>query len=212
MDLPDNILKHYLKNVYFISGSACGGKTTIAKRLAVKHDLELYNWDEQFVRHKNISDSIHQPFMNKEWASWEEYFSRPASDQSVNNSILEQAKISIVELLTISQDKPILVDGVFHCHILKTISGVNRSVFLMADIRAIRADFFRRSDKTDMLECIGTLENPEKAKENVFLSLEYALDREIEDVKKSGFWYNIRGISPNWESIINAVERQFELS
>ena len=87
---------------------------------------------------------------------------------------------------------------------------MDRVVFLMADMQAIRADFFDRPDKIDMLRCIESLENPERAKENVFLSIEHALSREIESVKSSGFWYHVRGANPDWECIVEAVERQFD--
>jgi hypothetical protein len=212
VELPNNIIKHYLKNVFFISGSACGGKTTIAKRLSAKYKITLYNWDERFSQHKVISDPIHQPFMNKEWASWEERFNLQPTDQSISNSILEQAKISIIELLTISQEQPIIAEGIFNCNILEKISDRNKVVFLMADMQAVRTDFFFRTDKLDMLQCIETLKDPELAKENTFQAIEYNLKREIESVKKSGFWYHIRGISPDWERITEAVERQLELS
>lgn len=39
MNIEDNILKSYLKNVIFISGLACGGKSTMAKALADKYGL-----------------------------------------------------------------------------------------------------------------------------------------------------------------------------
>lgn len=34
MILQDNIIKEFLKNVYFITGTPCGGKTTISRELA----------------------------------------------------------------------------------------------------------------------------------------------------------------------------------
>lgn len=37
MKIENNIIKHHLKNVYFIGGTACGGKTTISKVLAEKY-------------------------------------------------------------------------------------------------------------------------------------------------------------------------------
>ena len=39
MKLQDNVLKAYLKNVLFISGTPCGGKTTVSRRLAEKYGL-----------------------------------------------------------------------------------------------------------------------------------------------------------------------------
>ena len=63
-----------------------------------------------------------------------------------------------------------------------------------------------------MVRCIDSLSDPEQAKENVFRSIEYALSQQFQEVKNSGFWYNIRGINPDWERIIDAVERQFKLA
>ena len=39
MIIQDNALKAYLKNVYFITGTPCGGKTTISRALAQRHGL-----------------------------------------------------------------------------------------------------------------------------------------------------------------------------
>ena len=46
MNIAENILKHSLKNVFFLVGTACGGKTTMARKIAEKHGL-IYideNW------------------------------------------------------------------------------------------------------------------------------------------------------------------------
>ena len=37
MFIENNILKHYLKNVYFITGTAYAGKSTMVKMLAEKY-------------------------------------------------------------------------------------------------------------------------------------------------------------------------------
>jgi adenylate kinase family enzyme len=39
MNITENILKHNLENVLFLVGSACGGKTTMAREIAQKHGL-----------------------------------------------------------------------------------------------------------------------------------------------------------------------------
>ena len=38
MKIANNILKHYLKNVYFITGTAYSGKSTMVKMLAERYD------------------------------------------------------------------------------------------------------------------------------------------------------------------------------
>ena len=42
MIFQDNIMKEYLKNVYFIRGTPCGGKTTLSCALAEKYGFELF--------------------------------------------------------------------------------------------------------------------------------------------------------------------------
>lgn len=65
MILQDNVLKAYLKNVYFIAGTPCGGKTTISKALSKKHGFAVYDVDERFPAHRNISKPAFQPAMNQ---------------------------------------------------------------------------------------------------------------------------------------------------
>ena len=68
MKLQDNVLKAYLKNVLFISGTPCGGKTTISRKLAEKYGLPVYDIDQEFGRHRFLSSPDVQPCMNKSFA------------------------------------------------------------------------------------------------------------------------------------------------
>ncbi|WP_025690929.1 hypothetical protein [Paenibacillus zanthoxyli] len=53
------------QTIYWIGGSACAGKSTIAKRYAEKHGLALYACDEHLDSHlKNIA-ARNQPAMYK---------------------------------------------------------------------------------------------------------------------------------------------------
>ena len=52
MIFQDNVMKEYLKNVYFITGTPCGGKTTLSHALAQKYGFELFDIDERFEEHK----------------------------------------------------------------------------------------------------------------------------------------------------------------
>jgi cytidylate kinase len=200
--------------MYFISGCACGGKSTISQYLSKKYNIALYNWDEKFSQHKAISDSYFQPYMNKEFSSWEEYFNRPPRQYSeaIKNSIYEQVEISIVELISMSKNGKVIVDGIFPLSVIKKISSKNRAVFLMAQIDTIRNDFFARIDKKNMFKCLNRLNNPQKSTENMFLSIEYSLDRDLEEIKSSGFKWFVRGENSDWMKIREEVERQLELT
>lgn len=45
MNIADNVLKHHLKHVYWVSGTNCGGKTTMTNYLARKHGVVVYDSD-----------------------------------------------------------------------------------------------------------------------------------------------------------------------
>ena len=52
MELRNNVIKEYLKNVYFVSGTACGGKTTVTRKLGEMFPaLIVYDVDDAFERH-----------------------------------------------------------------------------------------------------------------------------------------------------------------
>ena len=49
MIFQDNVIKEYLRNVYFISGTPCAGKTTITRALGKKYGIPVYVIDDQFT-------------------------------------------------------------------------------------------------------------------------------------------------------------------
>ena len=80
MIFQDNVIKEYLKNVYFITGTPCGGKTTVSRALAEKYGFELFDVDERFDEHKKMSNPLFQPAMNKYFNSADEFFGRTVEE------------------------------------------------------------------------------------------------------------------------------------
>ena len=80
MIFQDNVMKEYLKNVYFIAGTPCGGKTTISCALAKKYGFEIYDIDERFDEHRKISDPLYQPAMNAYFKSADAFFGRTVKE------------------------------------------------------------------------------------------------------------------------------------
>lgn len=78
MEIQNNIIKHYLRNVYFITGTAYAGKSTMVKLLAEKYDMIFCG--ENY--HCAIGDKIKTP--EKQPAScyfetmsgWQEFLNR----------------------------------------------------------------------------------------------------------------------------------------
>ena len=101
MILQDNVIKEYLKNVYFITGTPCGGKTTISRELAKRHNLLVYDIDEQFSYHQKISNSTFQPSMNRVFKDADEFFGRTVEEYKewlIDNT---REQLDFVNLLTV---------------------------------------------------------------------------------------------------------------
>ena len=74
MIFQDNAVKEYLKNVYFITGTPCGGKTTISRELAKRHNLLVYDIDAHFEKHQQIVNPVFQPAMSKRFKNADAFF------------------------------------------------------------------------------------------------------------------------------------------
>lgn len=61
MNIQNNILRHHLQNVLFICGTACAGKTTMAKLIEEKHGLIRYREGTQWEAYMKYADIKHQP-------------------------------------------------------------------------------------------------------------------------------------------------------
>ena len=113
--------EHDLSNVLFVSGTACGGKTTTSEYLANKYNLPLLNWDDTFPAYQALADPKYQPAMSKrpQFDSWEEYFMQPPAAFSnwIEQRVQEQLGMVIAQLIKMSgqyEGTKIIVDGDFH--------------------------------------------------------------------------------------------------
>mgnify|MGYP000155241385 CR=1 FL=1 len=61
MIFQDNVIKEYLKNVYFITGTPCGGKTTVSRALAESMDLNYLMLMRDSTSTKKCSNPLFQP-------------------------------------------------------------------------------------------------------------------------------------------------------
>ncbi|WP_409291373.1 hypothetical protein [Peribacillus sp. SCS-37] len=75
------MLQH--KIIYWIGGSACAGKSTLAEMYCRKYNLPLYSCDEHFNRHLQLISEEHQPAMFKvsRMDADEAFYTRSRADQ-----------------------------------------------------------------------------------------------------------------------------------
>lgn len=172
MIIENNILKHYLRNCYFINGTAYAGKSTLCALLAERFDMihceENYNLDTIL----SIATPERQPnicYFNTK-PSWEHFVSRTPDEYEawIDGSNNELIGFEIAELIRISSDKKVIVDTNIPCEILREISDYNRvAIMLSSQVNSVDRFFDREdSEKQFLLSVINNLPDSDAALQN----------------------------------------------
>ncbi len=172
MEIQNNVLKHYLKNCYFINGTAYAGKSTMCKMLAEKYGMihceENYNMDTIL----SVVNQEQQPNLNyfNSKINWQEYVSRtPDEYEKWYNGVSEEvADFEVAELIKLSANHKVIVDTNISCDVLKEISDYNRVVIMLSPQSMAVEKFFDRADeeKQFLLAEIAKCPEPEKTFQN----------------------------------------------
>lgn len=172
MEIQNNILKHYLKNCYFITGTAYAGKSTMCAMLAEKYGMihceENYNMDEIL----SVVTAQDQPNLNyfNDSIDWQAYVSRSPEEYErwYLGTAREVTGFEIARLIRISADKKVIVDTNIPCDILWQISDYDHVAIMLSPKSMSVEKFFERSDpeKQFLLSVIRSCPEPEKVLEN----------------------------------------------
>ena len=211
MIFQDNVMKEYLKNVYFITGTPCGGKTTLSHALAQKYGFELFDIDERFEEHKKISDPLFQPAMNTSFKSADEFFGRTVEEYKnwLLKNTREQLEFVLLDLIRLSGNKRVLCD----CHLTVAqalaFSEPAIVVFLIKDPSNLVEEYGNRPDHQGFFQYLNSATDIEKAKQTVNTTLyELNADR-IEEIKRSPFFWIERTADSTLEDTVACVEKHF---
>lgn len=211
MIFQDNIIKEYLKSVYFISGTPCGGKTTVSRALGSKYDIMVYDIDERFDEHKSISDIIHQPSMNKDFKDADEFFGRSVEEYKewlVKNT-REQLDFVLLDLMRLSQNTKIICD----CHLTleqaDIITDASRMAFMLKEPKNLVEDYCNRPDHTAFSNYIHSATYFENAKVTCNETLMSLNSKFYQDVKNSKYFWLERDENRSIEDTANLVANHF---
>ncbi len=213
MIFQDNVIKEYLKNVYFVTGTPCGGKTTISRELAKRHNLFVYDIDEQFEKHRKASNATLQPAMNKFFKDADEFFGRTVDEYKkwLIDNTREQFDFVLLDLIRISQNQIVLCD----CHLTMEqaakITESSRVVFLIKDPSNIIEDYCNRPDHQGFSDFINSAFNAKKAKETCNATLRSLNEKIYSDIKNSDYYWIERTSKSTIEETVEKVERHFGL-
>jgi 2-phosphoglycerate kinase len=99
---------------YWIGGSPCSGKSSVAEALSVKHRLRLVKTDDYLFSHRKQADPIQQPVMHRlAGLSWNEIWMAPVERQVQDEFEFyrEEFPILLHELAVQPGELPLLVEG-----------------------------------------------------------------------------------------------------
>lgn len=109
-----SMLRRQLAHVYWLGGSPCAGKSSIADALVASGEITLYRADDAFSCHCEVVTPQQQPIFHKliNYTS-EELWMRPIEQQTTEEIALymEEFPLILADLLTMPKTKPILVEG-----------------------------------------------------------------------------------------------------
>jgi dephospho-CoA kinase len=172
MKIENNILKHYLKNVYFITGTAYAGKSTMVKMLAERYDLT--ECGENY--HMEVSERVATPethpdlCYNRQLTDWRDFVTRPPEEYErwIYAVGREAAEFEVAQLIAISQDKKVIVDTNIPIDLLKEISDYNHVAVMLSPQSMSVERFFDRNDpdKQFLLNVIDSCDDPVSVMEN----------------------------------------------
>ena len=220
MKIENNILKHYLKNVYFITGTAYAGKSTTVKMLAERYNMVFCG--ENY--HSKVSDAVATPDAQPDicflitLTDLNEFVTRTPEEYErlIYITSKEAAEFEVAELISISQDRKVIVDTNIPVGILKEISNYNHVAVMLSPLSMSVDRFFDRSDpeKQFLLNVIESCEDSKTVMENYRRGLELINgQKHYDEYANSGFFTVVRQDTQKdtREEICEIIARHFGL-
>lgn len=211
MIFQDNIIKQYLKNVYFISGTPCGGKTTVSRALGKKYGIPVYDIDERFEEHQRMSDPASQPAMNKNFKNADEFFGRSVEEYSewLLQNTREQLDFILLDLMRLSQNEKIICD----CHLrldqAAAFTDPSRMAFMIKKPENLVDEYCNRPDHQGFSDFIHSATDFEKAKETCNATLLSLNEKFYADVKASEYFWLERDNARSVDETAELVAKHF---
>ena len=146
------------RNVFFILGCPCAGKTTVAKILTQRYNMFLLSGDERRFDYYKHADKAKHKYMTMDASSFWDW----SLDEMVDwerGVISEQTPMIIEELNRLSKERDIvLFEGMMDIKYLLSVADRNHIVYLTVDREICEKDFFGRGDHNGMLTAIMNTE------------------------------------------------------
>ena len=219
MQINNSVLKHYLKNVLFINGTAYAGKSTMVKMLADKYGLVHCGENYDCVPENLISPKTHPNLCYfQTMKDWQEFVNRTPQEYSdwIAGTTQELIEFEIMHLISVSVTQKTIVDTNIPVDILREIANYNQVAIMLSPQSMAVEQFFARNDpdKVFLKEQIMKSDNPEVTMQNFLDCMAKCNSKEIYDsFANSGFFTITRKdiYSDTREETLEALAKHFGL-
>ncbi len=199
------------KSVYWLGGAPCAGKSTIAEKLAEKHNLTYYRVDDHFERHMNQTNPVNHPACETfKQLGPEEIWMASVSLQLTREWEIYQELFDFIlaDLMEIS--KPVIVEGA-GClpELVNPFLAFNQSAAWMVPTDEFHDTFYEKRDWAPQI--VKDCSNPAQAYLN-WMKRDHAFGERIcQQTKKLNLSCLVVDGSQSIRENIEWVEKEFEL-
>ena len=221
ISISDNLIKHYLRNVYFINGHSYAGKSTMVKMLSERYDMIHCGENFHFAFPQEKLSRWKQPSLCyfDTMSGWEEWLNMSPEQfwNWMHDGSLECMEIEILELITrAASGKKVIADTNIPPDVLREISDYHHVAILLCDPPDICATrFFDRDDpdKKFMMEQIKLCRDPEATLKTFNARSSYHPPVEI-DWHHTGFFTYVRSDfeKDTREEMLTTLAKHFQLA
>ena len=200
MNIENNILRYYLRNAYFITGTAYAGKSTMVSMLAERYGMTACGENYHAEAADAAADPETQPDLCyfRTMKSWEEFVRRSPEEYErwIYSVGQEAAGIEVAELIFRSaQGKKLIVDTNIPLSLLHELSDYDHVAVMLSPQSMSVERFFDRSDpeKRFLLDVIENCEDSAAVMENYRAGLRRINSPEhCREYAESGFYTVVR--------------------
>ena len=218
MIISNNILKNLFRNVYFLNGTACAGKSTMVKLLAEKYD-GICCGENYHMPLLSAADPVHQPNLCyfDTMSGWQEFVTRTPEeyDNWITQTAREAAELEIILLLRlVEQGKKIFVDTNIPVDMLREISDYDHVAIMLSPTNMAVEQFFDRpdADKQFLYQKLLECPDPEGAIANYRKCLALINGPEhYREFVESGFFTHLRTQNSTIEGTLEILAQHFHL-
>jgi hypothetical protein len=215
VEISNSVLKNHLRDVYWITGGACAGKTTVANLLAAKYGFAVF--PDRFSEYQQAADFDLFPALRypNPTVDWEWFFNRDINDYVgwLEHVCADLLQFIVVDLIGGEFPRPIIVEQFTEPVRTAAIAARDRMVTLYATDTLIESELLARPDHAMILECINeNTKNPKEAERNVIRASVEASHRSLDRATSVDCRILRRSEDTQPQELLTQVENHFGLS